>query len=447
MTIEADKMTIAGEIAAPEKASWRHWYLVAVIVVVVTLNYIDRGTISLIVNPIKEDLGINDVQMSTLLGLSFVVLYSVSSIPAGYLADRVNRKLMMFYSILFWSFMLLISGLAGSYWQLFAGRVGLGLGEAAMPPAAYSLIRDGVPREKHARAYAIYGMGGSWGIGLGALLAGWLVSIGTRGGFSGWPVLEHLKPWQLVLAVPGICGMLLAFLVLTVREPSRQQSALRADRATFGEAFRYLGVYWKIYVPIVAAVTFYLMAGGGLSNWAPAQISRKWGISTAATAHMIGLIQVVLLPVNNWTIGYLMDRFGKKGTRPERYLMVPIIPIFLSIVPVSFYFLVPKVEYTWAMLGLYTLCNCSTLAMTGTVMAAVTPSRLMGKVTALYFLIANLLGFALGPTVFALVAKWFFSGSMIRSIQVSFPIAILICVAFLSYAAHQLYRWRLVNQP
>ncbi len=447
MTVEADKMIADTQGAAPVKAGWRHWYLVAVIVVVVVVNYMDRGAINLIVNPIKEDLHIDDVQMSYLLGLSFVVLYSLSSIPAGYLADRVNRKIMMFCSILFWSFMLLMSGLAGSYWQLFGGRVGLGLGEAAMPPAAYSLIRDGVPREKHARAYAIYGMGGSWGLALGALLAGWLLSIGTRGGFSGWPLLGNLKPWQLVLAVPGISGMILAFLVLTLREPPRQESKTGGNKPTFGEAFRYLGVHWKLYVPIVASVTFYLMAGGGFQGWAPAEISRKWGVSSAETAHTIGLIQLVLLPLNNWTIGYLMDRFGRKGTRPERYLMVPIIPIFLSIVPASLYFLVPNIGYTWVMVGFYTLCNCSTLAMTGTVMAAVTPSRLMGKVTALYFMIANLLGYALGPTIFALVAKWFFAGSMIKAMQISFPIAISICVLFLSYAARQLYRWRLVNQP
>lgn len=427
-----------------ERTGWRPWYLVGVITVFAMLNYGDRGAIALIVNPIKADLHLTDVEMSTLIGLSFIVLYSVSSLPAGYLADRVNRKAMLFLSVLFWSFMLMVSGLATSYWQLFGGRVGLGLGEAAMPPAAYSMIKDGVPREKHARAYAIYGMGGSWGSGLGALCAGWLLSMGARDGFAGWPLLGSLKPWQLVLTVPGLCGMAIAFLALTLREPARRDGVLKADSATFGEAFRYVGAQWRIYAPIVGGVTFYLMAVTGFQGWTPAAISRKWGISPAETAHTIGLLQVFLLPVSNWTVGYLMDRFGRKGAKPERYIMVPIVPIFLTILPAGLYFLVPNVHDTWVMVGVYSLLSCSTLAMTGSVLATVTPGRLMGKVTALYFMIVNLLGLALGPMAFALAAKCF-SGplAIVYSIQLCYPIIILITVSLLAYAATQLHKWRL----
>jgi MFS family permease len=418
--------------------------MVAVITIIVVLNYMDRGAINLIVNPIKDDLHLTDVEMGSLLGLSFVTLYSLSSLPAGYLADRVNRKLMIFGAILFWSCMLVVSGLANSYWQLFGGRVGLGVGEACMPPAAYSLIRDGVPRDKHARAFAIYGLGGSWGLGLGALAAGALFAAGTRGGFAGWPILDSLKPWQLVLAVPGLGGILVAFLILTVREPPRPEKTLAAAPPTFGEAFRYLGRNWRLYAPMIAAVTLYLMAGGGLVAWLPAAVNRKWGVSTAETAHMIGLLQIFLLPVNNWTIGYLMDRFGRKGARPDMYLLVPMIPIGLTIAPVSLYFLVPTVGLTWVMVGCYTLLNCSTLTMAGTLLAAITPGRLMGKMTALYFLIANILGFAVGPSLYALVAEHVFSGplAIVGAIQVCFPIATLISVVLLAYGARQLRLWR-----
>jgi MFS family permease len=159
---------------------------------------------------------------------------------------------------------------------------------------------------------------------------------------------------------------------------------------------------------------------------------------------MIGMLQIFLLPVNNWTIGALMDRFGRKGARPEMYLVVPAIPICLTVAPVSLYFLVPNVDLTWVMVGCYTLLNCSTLTMAGTVLAAITPGRLMGKKTALYFLIANLLGFAVGPSLYALVAEHFFSGplAIVSAIQICFPIGTLIAVAFLAYGARQLRQWR-----
>src|SRR5580704_17899673 len=112
----------------------RQWYLVGVLAAIYVLNYIDRGALNLIVDSIKADLHITDLQMSLLIGLSFAALYSFLSIPAGYLADLMSRRLLLGGAIIFWSCMASVCGFAGNYWQLFAGRVGLGVGEAVLPP-------------------------------------------------------------------------------------------------------------------------------------------------------------------------------------------------------------------------------------------------------------------------------------------------------------------------
>src|SRR5579863_1580570 len=207
--------------ASARVALRRQWYLVVVLAAIYVLNYIDRGALNLIVNPIKEDLRISDLQISLLIGLSFATLYSLLSIPAGYLADRMSRRLFLGGALFFWSCMASLSGLAGNYWQLFAGRVGLGVGEAVLPPTAYSMLRDGVRVEHRARAFSIYHLGTGIGTALGALIGGSLFAIGFAGGFVGVPILGTLKPWQLVIVVPGIAGIFISFLMATVREPRR----------------------------------------------------------------------------------------------------------------------------------------------------------------------------------------------------------------------------------
>src|SRR5215469_1057436 len=174
--IEEPTATLADANRAEEARSkgraglWRQWYLVGVLTLIYILNYIDRGALNLILNPIKEDLHISDVQVSLLIGLSFAALYSFLSIPAGYLSDIMSRRLLLSGAIFFWSVMAALCGFAGNFWQLFLGRVGLGVGEAVLPPTAYSLLRDGVKPEHRARAFSTYHLGTGLGNAFGALI-------------------------------------------------------------------------------------------------------------------------------------------------------------------------------------------------------------------------------------------------------------------------------------
>jgi MFS family permease len=130
-----------------QQVTWRQWYMVAVLTSLYVLAFIDRQALVLLVGPIKQDLGMTDTQMSLLLGMSFAAFYAVLGLPAGYLVDRVSRRGIMGIGVVLWSCMTLSCGLARSYGQLFLGRCGVGIGEAAITPASYSLIRDAFPRK------------------------------------------------------------------------------------------------------------------------------------------------------------------------------------------------------------------------------------------------------------------------------------------------------------
>jgi MFS family permease len=425
--------------ARPQGSAARQAWLVAVLTTIYTLNFVDRGALNLIVQPIKTDLHVTDLQMSYLLGLSFVALYSVCSIPAGYVADMVSRRLMIFFAVLFWSVMQVLCGLAGTYGQLFAGRVGLGLGEAALPPAAYSLLRDGIEPKNRGRAFSIYQMGPLLGTGVGALVGGLLYTAASHGAFRGLPLLGQLRPWQVVIAVPGLFGVLVALAMLTVREPPRDQPVKRTDLPTYREMLRFVGQHWRLYLPILAATTVLALATGW-NAWMPAALNRIWGLTPGKIGTVTGPLNLILNPIAYVTIGHLMDRFTTPR-RPDGMMRVAIAGTILNLPAAMAVLLAPSVGWMWIAYGASVLITgCGQVAVAA-ILADVTPGRMMGKVTSLQFLVGNILGLAMGPTLFALVAKLFTGPRAIAySMLVCYPAIVAVTVLFMVITARELRR-------
>src|SRR5262249_39505616 len=142
-------------------------------------SFIDRQILTLLVGPIKRDLAISDTQMSLLMGLSFAVFYTLFGIPLGRLADSRSRRMIITAGLVFWSLMTAGCGLARRYWQLAAMRMGVGVGEASLSPAAYSLIADYFRPGTRATAISVYSMGIYLGTGLATLLGGVVVEFAS----------------------------------------------------------------------------------------------------------------------------------------------------------------------------------------------------------------------------------------------------------------------------
>lgn len=432
----------AGAGASGRGSAGRQAWLVAVLTGVYTLNFVDRGALTLILQPIKQDLHVTDLEMSYLLGMSFVVLYSVCSIPAGHVADIVSRRLMVFSAVLFWSVMQCLCGFAGTYAQLFGARVGLGLGEAALPPAAYSLIRDGVRPQSRGRAFSIYQMSPLLGMGFGSLIGGLLYGAARRGAFHAVPVLGALKPWQVVLAVPGVAGLLVALVVLSIREPPREAEVRRQDVPGYGEALRFMGRRWRLFVPIFVMTTV-LALSTGWNSWMPAALTRIWGLEPSTIGQVTGPLGLILNPIAYVTVGHLMDRFTTP-TRPDGMLRVAIIGSVLNVPAAMAVLLAPSVTLMWIAYGLSLLLTGAGQVAVAAILAEVLPGRLMGKATSLQFLVGNILGLAMGPTLFALVAK-LFSGprAIADSMLLCYPTIVAVTVGFMILAARELRRMKL----
>lgn len=175
--------------------------------------------------------------MGLLLGFSFAASFALLGLPAGYLVDRMSRRKIMGFGIVLWSPMTLSCGLAQTYWQFFVGRSGIGVGEAALTPATYSLIRDGIPSEQRGRAFGIYSAGTYIGAAAGVMVTGALVEILASGKLRAVPWLGGLHAWQAVLVIIGAIGIPMSLLVLTFRQPLRRLEGSMANSVvTFREA-------------------------------------------------------------------------------------------------------------------------------------------------------------------------------------------------------------------
>jgi MFS family permease len=381
--------------------------MLAVLTAIFVLSFIDRSSLQLVVVPIKNEFGIGDYEMSFLLGASFVLFYSTISIPAGYLVDRFSRRGIVGWAVLAWSSMTILCGLARSYLQLFLCRAGIGIGEAALQPAAYSMIRDAFPPDRRGRAFGIYQMGPMVGVGFSLFIGGWLLKASESGAVAGLPFLGGLKPWQFVVVVPGLIGLPLAALMWTLREPARviprQAAGTMGGWAAYREALKFLFGEWRVYAPLWVAATLYAMAISGFNAWAPTVVAKTWQIAPANVGRSLGPLMMVSVPLGLYVFGMVMDRLSKRGRRAAPLEVATITMAIACAVTLTLAFV--GSPYVAAMLYCCHAFFASPLpSAAGATMAQITPGRLMGRLTSVFFLVQNLLGLAVGPTMATAIA-------------------------------------------
>ncbi|MBK7875727.1 MAG: MFS transporter [Planctomycetes bacterium] len=191
-------------------SSGRAWWGVGVLLVVYALAFVDRQMLALLVQPIRDDLGLSLTEFGYLHGLSFALFYTLLGIPLARIADTGSRRGLVAAGLVAWSAMTVLCGRATSFAQLFLARVGVGVGEAALSPAAYSWIADAFPRDRRSVAISVYSAGIYLGSGLSFVLGGALVELASQRGAVEWPVLGHVRSWQLPLVLAGLAGLVLA---------------------------------------------------------------------------------------------------------------------------------------------------------------------------------------------------------------------------------------------
>ncbi|WGM45946.1 hypothetical protein KOAAANKH_00811 [Brevundimonas sp. NIBR10] len=384
----------------------RQWWLVGCLTVFAMLAMVDKNIITLLVLPIKRDLGLSDTQIGLIIGTAFAVSNLVIGIPAGWLADKVNRKSILFVGVGLWSAMAATCGLAGNFLTLFWARAGVGLAEGLLPPAAYSLLRDGVSPARRGRAFSIYAMATLLGTGLAFVAGGLLIRALSTADFSGWPVLSGLAPWSLALIFAGLAGLPLLLLLATIREPGRgsaEQSAVSFKSA--------LGLMWAdraVYLPLAVFSVAHAMLTQSLGVWVPALVGLRFDLGPAQMGPILGLLLMTMGPLGLVLTGFGIDRINKAGGAGSAAVAVIASVLLLAVTP--FHPLVPSVETFWVAQGLVLLGATTYLAVTSTLVAQIAPQRAIGKTMAVFLVLQGALGSGVAPALTASVGEHLFAG-------------------------------------
>ena len=411
------------------------WFAVSVLMLAYMFSFIDRLILSLLVEPIEADLKISDVQVSLLQGLTFALFYTIAGIPVGRLVDSHKRTNIICIGIVLWSLMTAITALANKYWQLFVTRAGVGIGEAALLPAAYSMIPDLFASNRRGLALGIFSAGSSIGAGLALIVGGYAIGIVNEAGPKTLPLLGTLEPWRLTFLYVGLPGLLVAILIKMVPEPKRQLESI--DRQGARSSAIPLKEVLAHYKKNAAAITlhhlgmsFSAMAAYGIMAWAPVMLMRTqaWtpqqaGFSIGASIGIAGTLGVI---GGGWLGDLLRHRGQVNGRINTAVLAMILAAIGAAVYPTQDSMMAIVAFFMLTMLGAFMVIGAGTAAMID-----IMPNRLRGQATAVYLVVVSLAGVGLGPTIVAMFTDYVFGDPLLvdKSLFVVSPTCFAIAAA------------------
>lgn len=422
------------------------WYVTVLLLVAYILSFIDRQILSLLIEPIKADLGFSDTEIGLLMGPAFALCYVTLGVPIGWLADRKSRRAIIGTGIAFWCVMTAACGLARNFSQLFVARIGVGAGEAVLTPSALSLISDYFPQKQRARAISLYMTGISLGGGIAYFVGGPLVQVLLESPPVVWPIVGELKAWQTAFLLVGLPGLIVAALMVTVREPIRRgllevKSSQSSEKTelTFGQSVSFLAKRWKAYGSLFFGMSVVTLVGYS-GFWNAALFERTWDWKISAIGFALGSAGLIFGPIGTNLGGWLADKLTDNGTKdgPMRVMFWGVIVTVITNVT---YPLMPTGEWAMVVYVPSILGGAMASACGAAAVVHIAPNQVRAQATAIYWLIINVVGLFLGPTSVGILTDLMGDPNMLKYAMaimpfiVGVPAVLLIAWGLKHYAA------------
>jgi len=394
--------------------STRGWWAVGILTCIGILSYVDKNTIALFVGLISHDLAMTPAEATLAIGTAFAVANLLASVPAGILADRFSRKLVIFGAVVLWSIFTIFCGRVSGFGELLAFRAGVGFAEGLLPPACYSMIRDLVAPTKRARALALFSMSSLVGTGLAFSMGGLLLHAIAKASMPS--ALHAAHPWGIVLGIAGLAGIPLALLVFTFKEPKRDASGTNLQVPTLSATLRAMWEQRAVCVPLAVFSVADAMLTMSVNLWNPPLIDAKFGLKPAEIGVPLGILIAVTGIIGLVASGTAIDKRDAVNGRGAQVVAVVVAAILL--VAAIFHPLSSSVGMFWFWQGLMTLVSTTYLLITSSLVTRVLPPSMTGRGISLFLLIQGVLGFGLAPTLTALVIE-FLAGRVTEPISIA----------------------------
>jgi MFS family permease len=396
-------------VASPAAA----WFAVALMCLAQIISTMDRGMLALVVDAVRADLGITDLQIALLQGFAFSVFYVTVGLPLGMVAGMINRRRLLVGGIIVWSVAAAAGGLAQDFGHMFLSRLAIGVGEAVLGPCAVTIIADLFPPERRGRPMAVYVFGSMIAFGVGSVATGYILEIVPTGIFLNWPLIGGLAPWRTTFVLVGLSGLVLAALMLLLREPQRavmdtvpaDQSLLAGMKAQFVA----LAMERSVLLPLYGALAFFAMGASVATGWGAVLLTRTFGYTLATAGKSLGSSQILWAVAGAAVASVLVDRVTRLGGTPGRIRLAGWVA--LASVPIVLAAGAPSAAIATVMLSAVT----GTSALFGTTMlsviAAIVPPQARGLGVALYAFVMTMIGGSLGPILVATLTERVFASS------------------------------------
>lgn len=374
-------------------------FLLFCLVLAYICSFIDRQILALLVTPIKASLGLSDFEISLAQGLAFSMFFCLAAIPVGRLVDRYDRRLIVIGGLLMWSLATAMCGWVGGFASLFIARMFVGIGEAVLSPAAYSIIPDAFPPDRIVRANAIYSLGSLLGTGMAFLFGGTVITVVNS--LDNLPF--GLEPWRLTFMAAGSLGLFAIVALLFAREPRRRIARTR-EAPPLGEALLYIWRRRADYLPLYLISVFLSMTGYAGMLWYPTHLYRVFGIGPAEAGFTVGIVMLTVAPLGTFLATMMTEHLARRGQidAPVRVL----VGLSLLIVPGTLCSLVDDFRLSLVLFSIMAFCQGAFAANVIASIQFITPSRVRGLNSSIYMLVLTLGALGIGTALVGGLSDW-----------------------------------------
>ena len=389
------------------------WFVVGLLTVASTLSFIDRQILNVMIGPVKRDLGgISDTQVSLIMGLAFALFYNLMSYPAGRISDRYNRRNLMIAGVASWSVMTAACGVAGQYWQLFLTRMGVGVGEATLGPAANSTLADLFAPDRLPLAISIVSAAPFIGQGLANIVGGPLIDYLEATPNVVLPVLGEVFSWQMVFIIVGLPGLIVAAAFLKTVEPRRRGREVAADESVpFRDVWRFIMARRGLFLLMFGAYLCLSTQGFSLFSWLVEFYVRNHEWTRTEIGLTYGIIAMVVGIGGSVSSGFYAGRLIARGTadatlRLVFYGTIVLLPLATALTLVS---------DPWLGIGLLIPVTFLMAVPSGLIMTtlqAISPNELRGQMVAFYLISVSFLSYTFAPSLPAVISDYVFQSEL-----------------------------------
>lgn len=378
------------------------WYAVTLFVLATMMNFFDRGVFTLMIESIKRDFALSDIQLGILLGPAGILFYLVVGIPLARLVDIYRRTTILGVGLCITSGVTALGGFVQNYAQLFASRLFVGVGGSAHAPGTYSMMADLFPPKRLPRAIAVLQIAFIVGTGGAMILGGAL--LGHVADWAPTPLGPlTIRNWQWVLIGIGLPGLLIAGFIFALKEPPRRGKVTQGKALPLREVVREIGKRRPVYLPLFIGLALSSIEAQGLSEWRAPFMMRTYGWSAEQVGYWGGVTLFVAMPIGLLLGTWLTERLGKR--HKDSPVRVTAIVFGLSIPFGVLSPLMPTAELAIILGSISGVFGMAAAVPQNAAIQTITPNEMRGQVTAIYLFMFTVFG-AMGSFVIALVTKY-----------------------------------------